>query len=361
MKKFESLIWKLFGLFAIIGITSVMVSCTGSDGPAGPSGKDGRDANIVCGVCHGASATNVAEKFNQYDLSKHNTGIIYEEEAGRLQCGGCHTGDGFAEAAAAGVNDPVSHATSKINCIACHKIHTNFDSTDFALRITSGFALRQTGATIDMKTGNLCSKCHQARAYTRTVPDTIKSASKGSSYSRFGPHYGVITNVVTMNGPVQIPGSMSYPTSNPHASLPKGCVSCHLNSDPTNPAVGGHTFSMPIANVGNIKECDNACHSAAELKAYSLTKQNAADLAVYRQKLIDKGWLDTTQAVSAEGYNVLGEYAATPGGQTQVYTNSKDVDVILNYLYLAKEKSHGAHNPKYIQALIKNGLEYLNQ
>ncbi|OGU15306.1 MAG: hypothetical protein A2X61_12460 [Ignavibacteria bacterium GWB2_35_12] len=352
MKKFESLIWKLFGLLTVLGITSMFISCTGPEGPAGPS------AEIVCAVCHGADADDVNLKFNQYHLSRHNTGVIYEEEAGRLACGGCHTGDGFAEAATLGQNDPVSKASSKINCKACHTIHKNFDTTDFARRITAGFALRHTGAMIDQKDGNLCSKCHQARPFTRTVPDTISRVS-GTTYSRFGPHYGVVANVVTMNGPYQITGDDTYPTINQHASLPKGCVSCHMGSDPSNPAAGGHTFLMTPPNLAKIVECRN-CHDSTTISKAAIQNDIGPKLVIYRQALIDKGWLDTTAAVSAEGYNVLGEYFRADQAKV-AFPNPTDVEVVLNYLYVAKDRSKGVHNPAYIKALVNNGLQYLGK
>lgn len=355
---------KLINLLSVALLLSAffLMSCE-KEGPAGPAGKDGqngKDANIVCGTCHSDTKTDVKLKFAQYDLSKHNKGVIYEEEAGRIQCGGCHSGDGFAEAASLGKDDPVASATSKINCQACHTIHNKFDSTDWALRITAGFKLRHTGADVDFKTGNICAKCHQARAYTRTTPDTVKPASATSTYSRFGPHYGIPANMVSMNGPVKIPGSVAYPTSNPHASLAKGCISCHMNADASNPAVGGHTFLMPIANLSKVTAC-TTCHDAATIAAGAKMKENATLLAQYRQKLIEKKWLDTTQAVTADGYQVLGEYFATPDKKAVVFQNPDDVSVVLNYLYLAKDRSRGAHNPAYFQALLKNGLEYLNK
>ncbi|TAL69727.1 MAG: hypothetical protein EPN82_03665 [Bacteroidetes bacterium] len=363
LKKIETFIWKLFGLITVIGMTSVIISCTGPEGPSGTPGANGRDANIICAVCHGDEADNIELKFNQYDLSKHNTGTIYEEEAGRLQCGGCHTGDGYAEAAGLNQNDPVSKASSKINCRACHFIHKNFDTTDFARRVTQGFALRHTGAMIDQKEGNLCSKCHQARPYTHSsTADTIKPASKGASYSRFGPHYGVVANVVTENGLYKINGPEPYPTeANKHMALPKGCVSCHMGKDTLNPAVGGHTFLTPVANLANFKNnCADPCHDVSKMKSHPLYNAIRDSLVVYRQLLINKGWLDTTQALQETGYNVLGEYPRTAGGQNLILQPT-EAEVLLNYLYIAKDRSNGVHNPGYVKALVWNGLAFLRQ
>lgn len=347
---------------APIILAMFLISCEGPAGPEGQAGKDGADGNATCNLCHGASATDVNLKFNQYHLSQHNRGIVYEEEAGRVACGGCHSGDGFAEAAALGQDDAKTLATSPINCKACHPIHTDYTMSDFGLRIKSGFQLRHTKASIDLGKGNLCAKCHQARAYTRTTPDTIRAASATAAYSRFGPHYGTPTNVLTMNGPVKLAGSVSYDNiTNPHASLPMGCVSCHMGKDSLNPAVGGHSFLMPVANLATITSCYSCHPGGTQIKSGTLTKQVAADIALYRRLLIDKGLLDTTQAVTDAGYQVLGEYFATPGGKMKVYTNPQDVDVVLNYLYVAKDRSNGVHNPSYIKALVKNGLEYLQK
>ena len=353
----------------IFGFAMFMTSCEGPAGTAGKDGSNGKDGTAVCTACHGNS--DVELKFAQYDLSKHGTGTIYEEEAGRVGCGGCHTGDGFAEAATIGKDDPITHSTSKINCYACHDIHDQFDTTDFSLRIKAGFALRFKGSAadgnVDFKTGNTCGKCHQARSFTRTTPDTVKPASTGATYSRLGPHYGVVANVFAMKGLYDISGQTTpVPTTNPHASLADGCVACHMGRDTINPASGGHTFRMTYASLANLEQSAiskcTACHDVNTIKNAPKAKQAAKDLATYRQKLIDKGMLDTTQSVGSDGtYNILGEYPATPGGKNKIYASKDDVNVLMNYLFIAKDRSLGIHNPAYVQAIIKNGLEYLNR
>lgn len=360
---------KLLSVLALVAVFGFIMGC---EGPAGVNGKDGVngiDGSTKCEKCHGNN-DDVNLKFHQYDLSTHNKGIIYEEEAGRVQCGGCHSGDGFAEAVAAGVDDPTTNATAKISCVTCHKIHTKYDSTDFALRFTGSFKMRINAFQYEFKgAGALCAKCHQGRAYTlkNQATDTLK----GTGYNRLGPHYGVIGNVFAMNGPYQVTGSTSYPTTNPHAQLTDACVSCHLAKNNTNPAIGGHTFRIPLvvasnklnaSNFKDVAECKTACHSDPTFFTNPLTKANEvkAMLAEARTILITKGWLDTTQAVGADGtYNILGEYvAATPAGK--IYTIDQE-KLILNYMYIAKEKSFGIHNPTYVYAIMKNTLEALKQ
>ncbi len=365
----QKLIKSLLSLSIVALFLTMILVNTGCEGPQGPAGLAGADGNGTCGTCHSENADDVNLKFAQYDLSQHNMGIVYEEEAGRITCGGCHSGDGFAEAAALGQNDANSVATSKINCKACHTIHQDYAMSDFGLRINAGYAMRINGTQIDIGKGNLCAKCHQGRSFTRTVPDTISPAGAGRTYSRFGPHYGTPANVYVMNGPVQV-GATPFPTSNPHKGgtlFADGCVTCHMAKDEGtgtshNPAVGGHTFLMPQANLAKLSACGNSgCHSSAEIADASLTKQIAADIATYRRKLIDRGWLDTTQAFNSEfpKMAVLGEYAATPGGQKRTDLSKTDVDVLLNYLYVAKDRSNGVHNPNYIKAIVAAGLAYL--
>jgi hypothetical protein len=302
--------------------------------------------------------------FGQYGLSKHNLGVVYQEESGRYQCDGCHTGDGYAQAIEIGKNDPVSVGTMKISCKTCHTIHDKYDSTDFGFRMKSSVALRWPSTpltTVDFKEGNVCARCHQARPITgRTTPDTLKPNGT-SSYSRIGPHYGTVANVIAMKGLYDIPGgSQQVPTTNPHMSLSKGCVSCHMNSDAANPAVGGHTFLMPPANIGNVKssECFT-CHDAAQIKKGDRQKEIAGLLKTYRQLLINKSLLDTSQTVGAEGYNVMGEYPATPGGIPQAVPDKVIFECLMNYMFLAKERSYGVHNPAYVKAMLQNGIEYL--
>ncbi len=355
-----------------MAFSGFLMSCEGPEGPAGPAGtkgdtgatgKDGKDGITKCQACHSDAAADVNLKTAQYNLSKHGTGEVYLEEAGRIGCGGCHSGDGFREAIALGKDDPTSLATSKINCKTCHTIHKAYDSTDWKLSFSSAFNLRfkglATDANVDFKTGNLCGKCHQARTYTRTPGDfdTISAASSTSSYSRFGPHYGTVANVFAMKGLNNIEGK-EYSGSNPHANLAKGCVSCHMGKNSTNPAAGGHTFQMSVAQMGELTEC-KTCHSTGIPTAKAT--QIKALLAEYRQLLINKSLLDTTQALGEEGYNVLGEYAKLSAVGKKTAIKKADGDALLNYLYLAKDRSNGAHNPGYVLFMLQNGVDYLKK
>ena len=350
----------MLAIALVIGV--VMMSCS-KEGPAGPAGTNGKDGGQTCGVCHSNTNDKVNTNWSQYEISRHGTGIIFEEEGGRLGCAACHTGQGYAEAADAGKDDPTIHATGPIDCKACHPIHSTYTEADFSLRQKTGFNMRITGAAIDYDKSNTCSRCHQGRAYVMPAGDTTLKTTGSTTYSRFGPHYGTPTNVYSMNGPYAITGSQTVPSTNVHGSLANKCISCHMGSVASNPAIGGHTFVLPASNytIEIAAEC-KTCHvdPASQFKALAVAAQVKRDLALYRAKLIEKGMLDTTQAIGSDGtYNVLGEYLAQ--SKTGVAFKGQDLKVAVNYLYLVKDKSNGAHNPAYIKALLTNGLEYLNQ
>jgi hypothetical protein len=348
-------------LLIVLALSATMWNCT-KEGPAGPAGKDGadgKDGNATCAECHSDNASAVNLIFAQYDLSLHNKGIVYEEEAGRIGCGGCHSGDGFAEAAKLGVDDPVTVATSKINCKTCHKIHNNYDETDWDFRWNKAVTLRKSGFEHDFKEGNTCAKCHQARTYKDVVgADTTFKTTGSSTYTRFGPHYGTPANIMTMKGLYNIEGSETIPTTNVHGNLSKGCVSCHMGSLASNPAVGGHSFLMTASQLTEVAEC-KTCHPSGDFATTPKGKEIAEMLKETRQILIDKGFLDISQTATDHGYQVLGEYVAQ--SKDGVKMTKQEIEILLNYLYIAKDRSMGAHNPRYVYALVKNGLDKLKQ
>lgn len=356
-------ILKKFSMLLLIVASSIVLwNCEGPAGKDGIAGKDGVDANETCKQCHSAAEDDVNLKFNQYDLSMHNTGIVYEEEGGRANCAGCHTGDGFAQRLKTG--DPVTaNGSSKINCEACHTIHTTYTKADFALRTAAPVKLFIGGETYDFKTGNICANCHQGRSFAQpdtSATDTYVFKTTGSStYNRYGPHYGTPANVFAMKGLYPVTGPETVPTTNVHANLAQGCVTCHMGKLSTNPAAGGHTFLMTPAEFVEIEAC-KTCHAATDFTSIPKSKEVAAMLKETRDTLIARGWLDISQTTTESGaYQILGEYIAQ--SKTGVKFTKEQLQITLNYLFLAKDRSMGAHNPKYVYALVKNGLAKLKQ
>ena len=66
---------------------SLLTSCEG------PQGIAGVDANESCKQCH--NPTWVDAKAEEFQLSKHNYGVVAEEEAGNTGCTPCHASAAF--------------------------------------------------------------------------------------------------------------------------------------------------------------------------------------------------------------------------------------------------------------------------
>jgi hypothetical protein len=140
-----------------------------------------------------------------------------------------------------------------------------------------------------------------------------------------------------------------------------------MGSDATNPATGGHTFAMPVANLANANKttnCAGACHTAADMnKTAGVVADVKKLLADTKTKLLDLKMLDLSSAGGQNGepYNILGEYpAATKAGVVYAAGDPK-FKALLNYLFIAKDRSNGVHNPKYVKAMLTKGLEALNK
>ncbi len=369
MKTYKNLLATLT-LMLFVGVSAIFTGCEGPEGPAGPAGQagldgaDGKDASVKCATCHADDKEDVNLAFAQFNLSGHANGVVYLSTAGRTPCSDCHSGDGF-RAWTAGNGGKMG--TSGIDCKTCHPIHKNLDETDWALRVDSKFNLLYHGsaasAEVDFKTGNLCATCHQARPYTRGTEgtDTWTRASATASYSRFGPHYGTAANVISMKGLNLIEGSTSYPTTNPHGNLAKGCVSCHMGEGST-VANGGHTFGMTIAQMTKVQTSTTCVGCHPSTIGTSKADEVKTLLAEYRQLLVDKNLLyNSTGKPGDADFDVLSEYAKLETAGVNRNVPKADSDALLNYLYIAKDRSNGAHNPFFTVAILKNGIEYLKK
>lgn len=368
MKKFLSTL----ALSMFLVVAAFVTSCEGPEGPAGPkgadgangaNGQDGKDASVKCASCHNDTLHNVNLAFAQYNYSLHSTGETWKSTAGRAGCGDCHSSDGFVEWTSTKTSGKAG--IKSIDCKTCHPIHSTMTEADWSLRVNDPFTLIYKGSAengnVDFKKGNLCGTCHQARNYARnsTENDTLTRASATAMYSRFGPHYGTVANVFAAKGLNLIAGPETYPTGNPHNNVAKGCVGCHMGSNPTAKAAGGHSFKMTVAQMSTIESC-KGCHEtgiptakATEIKAL---------LAEYRSLLVAKDLLySSTGEPGSADYNVLGEYAKLATAGTNRVIPKADGDVLLNYLYIAKDRSNGAHNPNFTLAILKNGIAYLKQ
>lgn len=318
---------------------ATLVSCEGPAGPAGPAGQDG---NVTCLECH---ATDVIEtKEAEFTLSAHSSGAIAVDYAGgRASCARCHSHEGFVQYANTGsVLGDITNP-SAWECKTCHGLHKTFETDDFALRLADPVVANfDETVTMDLNgNSNLCANCHQSRTAEPNV------ASPGTEFrissTHYGPHHGPQANVLYGAGFAEIPGSIAYPEAGSGNHLSQAsCVGCHMY-DQTD-ATGGHSF-WP-----NKAAC-NSCHNGTELTDdfnYGGVQTEVQEkLDQLRDKLIELGVVEFVEADGA--YEpVVGTY---PMVQAQAY---------FNWIGLVEDRSLGAHNPKYVRALLTNTLAALN-
>lgn len=119
-----------------------------------------------------------------WELSGHGTGEAFLRGAS-ASCAGCHSGGGFSDRIAAGLN-PEQVAVGDPNptrqeCRTCHQIHTTYTTDDFALETTAPVDLFAfEGTTFDGGEGNLCVQCHQPRrGIDEAVDGMVEVTSRG--------------------------------------------------------------------------------------------------------------------------------------------------------------------------------------
>jgi len=331
-----------FGLFCLF----IAASCT-KEGPMGPAGangadgtdgKDGVDGNVTCLVCH--SSDNIESVQGQFAMSVHSAGAIAVDYAGgRASCAECHSHEGFVQYAVLG--DVLGDITnpSAWECNTCHGLHKTFESEDYALRLNDPINPKfDPTMTMDlMGNSNLCANCHQSRRAEPNISnpgDTFRITS-----THYGPHHGAQANVVYGAGFAEIPGEVAYPAPGGSNHLTEAsCTGCHMGS--FDKGQGGHTFNPSLAS------CNN-CHSeSSEDFNYGGVQTDVHDkLIVLRDKLIALGVVEGDEE---HGYHpVVGTY---PMIQAQAF---------FNWIGLEEDRSLGAHNPKYVKALLANTLAAL--
>ncbi len=228
-----------------------------------------------------------------------------------------------------------------INCRACHKIHTNFESTDWVLSTVSKVPcyVKPTDTIANMGKGNLCVNCHQALSINpvdTATGDSIKVTN------RFGSHYGPQVSVLIGRGGCEsILDTGGRPTTIPAAVLTNGCIQCHVNVlDGKN-----HTFkpskavvTAAILSIGNIDTVKAAVNTLMlELR----------DTLVVR-KILKK---DSSAVIGV---------SLVPGAAGR--SESKKVaGACCNYLMAAEDESRGIHNFLYVKWLLEKSLAALKE
>ncbi|MCD6090824.1 MAG: cytochrome c3 family protein [Bacteroidales bacterium] len=334
-------------IFHILLMTAVvfLASCVkegpagvaGQDGQDGLNGTDGQDAVVNCTTCH--TADKISSRQFQYASSGHKAGLYVGYAGGRASCAGCHSGTGFIQRIAEGsttgaISEDIAFP-EVINCETCHNLHSTFTYADLGLRGGGDVALIAGGTFSKTDGANICANCHQAR---RPEPNIeVPGETFEITSSHYGPHHGPQSQIFLGIGFAEIPGSVTYPAagSSDHTK-DASCVACHMG-DYVN-GEGGHTWHP------NLSTCVE-CHGVDMDNFDYGGKQTVTlgQLEELRDLLITLGVVGGNDT---DGYHpVTGTY---PMVQAQAY---------FNWVGIEEDRSEGAHNPKYVGALLLNTIE----
>ena len=282
----------------------------------------------TCTTCHNDTDV-ITGKVNSWEESKHGSGETTAYAGGRDSCAGCHSGGGFSTMIADAMNpdDVLGSANpSRIDCRACHQVHTSYTGDDWALETTAPVALYAfEGVTFDGGMGNLCANFHQPRRPMEAVDGIVNVSS-----THWGPHHGPqAAMLLGVAGAGDVVGEAAE-----HATLAENtCVTCHMGEG------AAHTFAPAVA------ACLE-CHEEAEnFDINGVQTEVQAMLDELKAALVAKNMWD------AEADElVVGEYPEA------------EAAALWNYIYIAiEDKSLGVHNTPYAKALIEASLAALGQ
>lgn len=308
-----------------------------------------------CKDCHN-DTTLLTGKEASYGVSVHGAGVKGEEvtvgdvtfatpgesafelalsEGTRKDCAGCHSGNGFSDRVAAGLDPPEVTAgqtdPTRVDCRACHQIHTTFTGVDWALETTAPVAYYAApglvGKTFDGGAGNLCAACHQPRVDFPAAVDGMVTVSS----TRFGPHHGpqsaMLQGVAGAGAPDQ--AGMHY------TLVADTCVTCHMGAN------ANHLFEPSLANCSTCHGDDTA---AIQAKVDGLQAEVQALGDTLKEKLVAANMLNATSGAAVAG----------------TYTEAKAAALWDYRTVMIEDKSVGVHNPTYAKALLNAGIAAFN-
>jgi hypothetical protein len=387
------------GYLLIVAASLLFIQCTsdpiqglqgvpgtnGINGIDGINGVDGADGSAAsCIACHSNEHRDPIR--DQYAISHHATSpkgswAYAGVGASRVSCARCHNNQGFSDFISTGEVIATGYTSVQpITCTGCHASdvgHRSFDfandGNDYALRTNDPVTLIiDPTYTIDIRNesdllglSNTCVNCHQPRTHVPTVADAVNGKYMITS-THWGTHHGPqVTMLEGINGG-EIAGSVGYPTEFfPHRSQ-SSCVKCHMSpgTDATN---GGHTFNPT-------RTACTSCHLDSEF----------ADATTFDREGFQTETMDRMEILAGLLANVVGQDIAQdslgvwqPVYEADGFTPVTHVGIVIdgspviglydftaalaawNYVFIEEDSSKGVHNPAYVDALIPNSIEAL--
>lgn len=373
MKKNISLLTILGGFAFLIAGALIMSSCEGPMGPAGAdgtngtdgiNGNDGIDASATCIQCHDDNQV-IVTRTKQYNNSGHamghTSGYTNRSFGPSYNCAACHTSQGFLDNLLGESNVPYANVTQP-NCYTCHNIHDTYTEDDWALTHPD-MIMPLTGADgVDLGTGNQCASCHQMvgqyianeAVFGNFDDGGLTSVEITDSELRAGVHHAPQYNILVGMDLFEFSGTTTYPTSS-HimGKTEDGCVSCHMNDGFGD--LTGHSMAMTYSFHGPQFNWPASCLVCHEPKGandlgdvYATVSGNTATLMGTLYDLL----------VAAElmyPMDDANEYLMMPGTFTTDLTAAH-----VNYNAIREDKSHGFHNPGYVNAVLSNTIEAIS-
>lgn len=287
----------------------------------------------TCFECHSDTNTVLVAAQQQWERSRHASGSTLNENDS--SCKGCHTSEGFI-ARISGVTAPdVIQDPTAIHCFTCHAPHT---TGNFGLRVKAPVVFANN-VTYDLGEGNLCATCHQSRRNVSTYVTTRTTLN-----NRFGPHHGPQGDMLVGTNGYQFAG-YAYEITNHRSAVPDGCIGCHMKTT-SRYVVGGHSVNMAYdlggEEVLNTDAC-TTCHGAIT---------DFGDVG-HVQATVDSLIADLSARLQAAGL--------TTAGVPRSVTTSKDsAGAVYNLVLATEDRSHGVHNSKYIQGLLRSSILYIS-
>jgi predicted CXXCH cytochrome family protein len=318
-----------------------------------------------CGTCHSGTHNPFKEEWQQGAHGAVNSGASNTTS----NCRDCHEGK-VALARFGGSNVYIASATTTYpqTCIVCHDPHGN---------AATSHELRYSITARD--TTNLCIQCHKRRAY----PDLTSSR---------GPHSPQGPTLLGISGwqpPAFVWDTVANRPAHADAGNPDLCAGCHVFRFAVANATGGtayqstgHTFyGLPCLKTDGTPDTTNTCAvTARSFKACASSGCHGSEASARSTFLSNDSTLQTlVRAIWVDG-NGNGKVDTLPADsgmlaspkipRTEFKTRSATVNNTLPYTVAegaffnnqlpTPDMSHGAHNPRYLKALLAATIRAIN-
>ena len=337
---------RILSIIALIAILAVVAGCERK--VVNQVSNDNQQLT-GCFACHSVEAFGgaILQAQGEWQNSVHASGtnVDYTNRGSGNDCTRCHSQQGFIDFLDSGKVFAPYSTVSAIHCFTCHAPH---ETGTLKLRTEAPFALLN-GQSFDHGAGNLCANCHHSRM---SVSD-ISGAATTHISNRWGPHHGPQADILQGTNAYEYSSpAVPYDKSTHATSVTDACVGCHMSNPLQHDGyqIGGHSFNMAVIDEESGTEYTlvgtcQTCHS-------SFTSFDGDSIQTKVSALVDtlQNLLTDLNLVAPSGGEILPR-------DTTVSKNF--AGAVYNFLLIEADRSEGVHNPRYVQAVLKNSIAFL--